>query len=146
MRFHAFFIFDVNATDVRLFFNDVTRNAVTCSLTLCHVTENRYVKCPAHFFRWNIFYSLRYEQNFWTNRITAGKLMNMKKLKLSSLKYAERLIRHETDIYRISCKSNNRKNNFKGSPRSLGTNLVHFKLQTDYLIKIRERKTKQYSQ
>ena len=52
-----------------------------CSLTLCLVTENRYVKWPVHFFRWNIFHSLSYEQNFLTNRI-AEKLMNIKKIKL----------------------------------------------------------------
>ena len=64
-------------------YNDVTCNSVTCSLTLCHVTENRYVKCPVHFFRWNIFHLLSYEQNFLSNR-TAGKLMTIKKIKLSS--------------------------------------------------------------
>ena len=32
-----------------------------------------------HFFRWNIFYLLSYEQNILTNRIE-GKLMNIKKI------------------------------------------------------------------
>ena len=45
--FNAFFIFDSNATDVRLF--TMTCNSVTCSLTLHHVTEYCYVKCPLHF-------------------------------------------------------------------------------------------------
>ena len=62
-------------------YNDVTRGSGTCSLTLRHVTENRYVRCPVHFSHWNIFHSLSYEQNFLTNRI-AGKLMNVKKIKL----------------------------------------------------------------
>ena len=62
-------------------YNDVTRDSVTCSLTLRHVTENRYVTCPVHFFGWNIFHLLSYEQNLLTNRI-AGKLMNIKKIKL----------------------------------------------------------------
>ena len=48
---------------------------------LRHVTENRYVKCPVHFFGWNIFNLLSYEQILLTNRI-AGKLMNIKKIKL----------------------------------------------------------------
>ena len=29
-------------------YNDVTRDSIACSLTLCHVTENRYVKYPVH--------------------------------------------------------------------------------------------------
>ena len=62
-------------------YNDVTRDSVTCSLTLCHVTENRYVKCSVHFVGWNIFHLLSCEQNLLTNRI-AGKLMNIKKIKL----------------------------------------------------------------
>ena len=62
-------------------YNDVTRYSVTCCLTLRHVTENRYVKCPVHLFDWNIFHLLSYEQNLLTCRI-AGKLMNMKKIKL----------------------------------------------------------------
>ena len=62
-------------------YNEVMRHSVTCSLILHHVTENRYVKCPVHFFRWNIFLSLGYEQNFLTNRI-GGKLMKIKKMKL----------------------------------------------------------------
>ena len=60
--------------------NDATRNSVTWSLTLCHVTENGYVKCPVHFFGRNIFHLLSYEQNLLTNRI-ADKLMNIKKFK-----------------------------------------------------------------
>ena len=56
-------------------------DSVTCSLTLRHDTENRYVKCPVHFFCWNIFHSLRNEQKILTN-IIAGKLMNRKKIKL----------------------------------------------------------------
>ena len=60
-------------------YNDVTHNSVTIYLTLRNVTEKRYVKSPVHFFRWNIFHSLSYEQNFLTNRI-AGKLMNIKKI------------------------------------------------------------------
>ena len=52
-----------------------------CSLALRHLTENRYVKCPVHFFRSNIFHSLSFEQNLLTNRI-AGKLINLKKIKL----------------------------------------------------------------
>ena len=60
-----------------LVYNDITRDSVTCSLTLRHVTENRYVKWPVHFFRWNIF--IHWAMNtFVTNRI-AGKLMNTKK-------------------------------------------------------------------
>ena len=62
-------------------YNDVKRDFATCSLTLRHVTENHYVKCPVHFFGWNIFHLLSYEQNLLTNRI-AGKLMNIKKIKL----------------------------------------------------------------
>ena len=62
-------------------YNDVTRDYLTCSLTLRRVTENRYVKCPVHFFGWNIFHLLSYEQNLLTNRI-AGKLMNISKNKL----------------------------------------------------------------
>ena len=31
--------------------------SVTCSLTLSNITENSYVKCPVHFFRWNSFSS-----------------------------------------------------------------------------------------
>ena len=58
----------------------MVRDSVTCSLTLRHVTENRYVKCPVHLFSWNIFHLLSYEQNLLTNRI-AGKLMNIKKIK-----------------------------------------------------------------
>ena len=65
----------------RVVYNDVTRDSVTCSLTLHHVTENRYEKCPVHFFGWHIFHLLSYEQNRLTNRI-AGKLMNIKKIKL----------------------------------------------------------------
>ena len=80
LPFYAFFIFDSNTTNVMLY-NDVTRNSVTCFSTLRHVTENRYVKCIVRFFRWNIFYSLSYGQNVLTNRI-AGKLMNIKKIKL----------------------------------------------------------------
>ena len=57
------------------------RDSVTCSLTLRDVNKNRYVKCPVHFFRWDIFHSLRYEQIFLTNR-TAGKQMNIKTFKL----------------------------------------------------------------
>ena len=59
----------------------MARDSVTCSLKLRHVTENRYVKCPVHFFGWNIFHLLSYEQNLLTNRI-AGKLMKTKKIKL----------------------------------------------------------------
>ena len=29
-------------------YNDVTRDSIACSLTLRHVTENRYVKYPVH--------------------------------------------------------------------------------------------------
>ena len=65
-------------------YNDVTCDSVTCYLTLRQFTENRYVKCPVHFFRSNIFLSLSYEQNFLINRI-AGKLMNIKKIKLFGL-------------------------------------------------------------
>ena len=78
-RFYAFFIFDSNDTDV--VYNYVTRDFITCSLALRYVSENRYVKCPAHFFRWNMFHSLSYEQNILTNKI-AGKLVNIKKIKL----------------------------------------------------------------
>ena len=42
--------------------NDVTRDSIACSLTLRHVTENRYVKYPVH--------------------KIAGKRMNIKKIKL----------------------------------------------------------------
>ena len=45
-------------------YNDVTHDSVTCSLTLRHVTEKRYVKCQVHFSDWNIFHSLSYEQFF----------------------------------------------------------------------------------
>ena len=62
-------------------YNDVMRNSVTCYLTVRHITENHYVKCPLHFFGWKLFYLLSYEQNLLTNRI-AGKLMNIKKIKL----------------------------------------------------------------
>ena len=55
-------------------FNDVTRDSIACSLTLRHVTENRYVKYPVH-------NSWRYESFVLTNRI-AGKRMNIKKIKL----------------------------------------------------------------
>ena len=58
--------------------NDLTCDSATCSLTLCHFTENRWVKCPVHFFRRNIFHSLSYEQNVLTNR-TAWKLMKIKR-------------------------------------------------------------------
>ena len=51
-------------------YNDVTRD----SLTLRHVTENRYVKYP-------VPNSWRYESIILTNRI-AGKRMNIKKIKL----------------------------------------------------------------
>ena len=62
-------------------YNDLTRDFVTCSLTLRHVTKNLYVKCQVHFFGWNIFHLLSYEQNLLSNRI-AGKLMNIMKIKL----------------------------------------------------------------
>ena len=40
----------------RVVCNDVTRDYVTCYLTLHQFAENRYVKCPVHFFfRWNMF-------------------------------------------------------------------------------------------
>ena len=55
-------------------YNDVTRDSIACSLTLWHVTENRYVKYPVH-------NSWRYESIVLTNRI-AGKRMNIKKIKL----------------------------------------------------------------
>ena len=71
-------------------YNDITHDSVTCSLTLHHVNENRYVKCPVHFFHWNIFHSLRYEQTFLTNRI-AGKQMNIKKIKLFIVNYNQRV-------------------------------------------------------
>ena len=64
-------------------YNNITHDSVMCSLTLRHVTENRCVKCPVHFFGWNIFHLLSYGQNLLTNRI-AGKLMNIKKIKLLS--------------------------------------------------------------
>ena len=51
-RFYALLIFYSNAIYIT---NDVARDSVICSLTLRHVTENRYIKCPVHFFRWNIF-------------------------------------------------------------------------------------------
>ena len=50
-------------------YNDVTRDSIACSLTLRHVTENRYVKYPVH-------NSCRYESSVLTNRI-AGKRMNI---------------------------------------------------------------------
>ena len=59
----------------------MARDSATCSFTLRHATEIRYVKCPVHLFGWNIFHLLSYEQNLLTNRI-AGKLMNIKKIKL----------------------------------------------------------------
>ena len=71
-------------------YNDVTRDSLTCSLTLRHVTENRYVKCPVHVFGWNIFHLTSYEQNLLTKAIS-GKLMNIKKIEL--FKY-ERLNEH----------------------------------------------------
>ena len=49
--------------------------------SLCKIAS---VKYPVHFFRWNIFYSLSYEQIFLTDRI-AGKLMNIKKIKIQLL-------------------------------------------------------------
>ena len=57
------------------------RNVRFCNtlFDVCHGTENR----PEHFFSWNIFYSLKYKQNFLTNRI-AGKQMNIKEIKLLS--------------------------------------------------------------
>ena len=55
-------------------YNEVTRDSIACSLTLRHVTENRYVKYPVH-------NSWRYESVVLTNRI-AGKRMNIKKIKL----------------------------------------------------------------
>ena len=73
-------------------YNDVTRGSVTCSLTLRHDPENRYVKCPVHFFGWNIFHLLSYEQNLLINRI-AGKLMNLKKIKLFII---NEVLRYET--------------------------------------------------
>ena len=85
--FQVTFIFDSNVIGYwcHFVYNDVTHNSVTCSLMLFHVTENRYVKCPVHFFCWNIFYSLRYEQNLFfltnTGRM-AGKQMSIKKIKL----------------------------------------------------------------
>ena len=48
-------------------------DSIACSLMLCHVTENRYVKYPVH-------NSWRYESIVLTNRI-AGKRMNIKKIK-----------------------------------------------------------------
>ena len=45
----------------QVIYNGITRDAVTCSLALRHVTENRYVKCLVHFFLLEYFYSLRYE-------------------------------------------------------------------------------------
>ena len=62
-------------------YNDVMRDSVTCSLTLHHVTKNRYLKCPVHFFHRTFFLDWEYEQIFLTNSI-AGKLMNIKKIKL----------------------------------------------------------------
>ena len=59
-------------------YNDVSRDSVTCSLTLRHVTEHSYWKWPVHFFRWNNFHSLSYE-HFLSSRIT-GKLMNKRKI------------------------------------------------------------------
>ena len=76
MRFHLWF-----KHYWQVVYDDVTRDSVTCSLTLRHITENRYVKCPVHFYRWNIFYSLRCEHNFLTNWI-AEKLMNAQKIKI----------------------------------------------------------------
>ena len=58
-------------------YNDVTRNSLTCSLTLRHVSENHYAECPVHFFIWNIFHLFSYEQSLLTNRI-AVKLMKRK--------------------------------------------------------------------
>ena len=57
-----------------VFYNDVTRDSIACSLTLRLVTENRCVKYPVH-------NSWRYESVVLTNRI-AGKRMNIKKIKL----------------------------------------------------------------
>ena len=45
-------------------YNDVTRDSVTFSLMLRHVTSNLYVKSSVHFFSWNIFHLLSYEQTF----------------------------------------------------------------------------------
>ena len=70
-RFHAFFIFD---SIVAVVYNDITRDTIACSLTLPHVTENRYVKYSVH-------NSWRYESIVSTNRI-AGKRMNIKKIRL----------------------------------------------------------------
>ena len=58
-------------------YNDITFDSVTCSLTLHHVTENRCVKCPVHFFRWNSFHSSRYE-----HFLTKWKQMKIQKIKL----------------------------------------------------------------
>ena len=58
-------------------YNDVTRDSIACSLTLRHVTENRYVKYPVH-------NSWRYESIVLTNRF-AGKRMNIKKLNYNGL-------------------------------------------------------------
>ena len=57
-----------------LVYNDVTRDSIEYSLTLRHVTENRYVTYPVQ-------NSWRYESIVLTNRI-AGKRMNIKKIKL----------------------------------------------------------------
>ena len=78
------------------------RVSIACSLTLHHVTENRYVKYPVH-------NSWRYESIVLTNRI-AGERMNIKKIKLlgcdnhqripiltDAIKYIERLL---YDIFR----------------------------------------------
>ena len=71
-------------------YNDVTRDSKTCSLTLRHVTENRYVKYPVH-------NSWRYESIILTNRI-AGKRMNIKKIKL--YKYCRKFPKY-LDIQKI---------------------------------------------
>ena len=64
--FIRLFTFDSNATDVKLF-----PNSVTCSLTLRHVTENRYVKYPVHFFLWNII--SRWDMNKLSNQKNCRK-------------------------------------------------------------------------
>ena len=60
--------------------NEVTRDSVICSLTLRHVTGNRYVTCQCIFSAGTCFIHWAMN-NALTNRI-AGKLMNIKKTKL----------------------------------------------------------------
>ena len=65
-------------------------------------TENRYVKCPVHFFRWNSCHSLRNEQKLLTNRI-AGKQMNIKKIKLFRINHSFSWYKQNLSLVRPTC-------------------------------------------